>query len=43
MVFQDGQAFMDPKGSIRTQNVLDNLIHRREIPVMITVFINPGR
>jgi hypothetical protein len=23
--------------------VLDNLIYRREIPVMIAVFINPGR
>ena len=23
--------------------MLDNLIHRREIPVMIAVFINPGR
>jgi len=23
-------------------NVLDNLIHRRELPVIITVFINPG-
>jgi enterochelin esterase-like enzyme len=43
MVFQDGQAFMDPNGDLRTQNVLDNLIYRRELPVMITVFINPGR
>ena len=24
-------------------NVIDNLIYRREIPVMIAVFINPGR
>src|SRR5437867_799747 len=43
MVFQDGQAFKDPNGDLRTQNVLDNLIYRREIPVMISVFINPGR
>jgi enterochelin esterase-like enzyme len=43
MVFQDGQAFIDPNGSVRAPNVLDNLIYRREIPVMITVFINPGR
>jgi enterochelin esterase family protein len=43
MVFQDGQGFMDPNGDLRTQNVLDNLIYRREIPVMIAVFINPGR
>ncbi len=43
MVFQDGQAFKDPNGDLRTQNVLDNLIYRRELPVMISVFINPGR
>jgi enterochelin esterase-like enzyme len=43
MIFNDGQAFMRPDGEARTQNVLDNLIYRREIPVMIAVFINPGR
>jgi|694.fasta_scaffold30763_5 enterochelin esterase family protein len=43
MIFQDGHAFMNDKGSARTTNVIDNLIYRREIPVMITVFINPGR
>lgn len=43
MVFQDGQAFMNPNGDMRAQNVMDNLIYRREIPVMIGVFINPGR
>jgi enterochelin esterase-like enzyme len=43
MVFQDGQAFKNPNGDIRAQNVMDNLIYRREIPVMIGVFINPGR
>ena len=43
MIFQDGQAFKDMEGTIRAPNVLDNLIYRREIPVMITVFINPGR
>src|SRR4051812_28534758 len=43
MVFQDGQAFKDEKGDIRAQNVMDNLIYRREIPVMLGVFINPGR
>jgi enterochelin esterase-like enzyme len=32
MVFQDGQAFIDDRGDIRCQNVLDNLIFRREIP-----------
>jgi enterochelin esterase family protein len=43
MIFQDGQAFKDPDGDIRAQNVMDNLIYRREIPVMLGVFINPGR
>jgi enterochelin esterase family protein len=43
MVFQDGQAFIDMNGSVRAPNVLDNLIYRRELPVMITAFINPGR
>lgn len=43
MVFNDGQAFMAPEGDVRAHNVLDNLIYRREIPVMLAVFINPGR
>jgi enterochelin esterase-like enzyme len=43
MIFNDGQAFMAPEGDMRAQNVMDNLIYRREIPVMIGVFINPGR
>ena len=43
MIFNDGQAFIDMNGSARAPNVLDNLIYRRELPVMIAVFINPGR
>ena len=43
MIFQDGQAFKNPDGDLRAQNVMDNLIYRRELPVMIGVFINPGR
>lgn len=43
VVFNDGQAFKNEKGDIRAQNVLDNLIYRREIPVLIGVFINPGK
>ena len=43
MVFNDGQAFKNKNGDMRAQNVMDNLIYRREIPVMIGVFINPGR
>jgi enterochelin esterase family protein len=43
MIYNDGQAFMAPEGDIRAQVVMDNLIYRRELPVMIGVFINPGR
>ena len=43
MIFNDGHAFMDPNGDVRAPNVMDNLIFRRELPVMIAVFINPGR
>ena len=43
MIFNDGQAFMNATGDMRAQFVMDNLIYRREIPVMIAVFINPGR
>jgi enterochelin esterase family protein len=43
MIFNDGQAFKYEQGDIRAQVVMDNLIYRREIPVMIGVFINPGR
>ncbi len=43
MIYQDGQAFKDEKGDIKAQHVMDNLIYRREIPVMLGVFINPGR
>jgi enterochelin esterase-like enzyme len=43
MIFNDGQAFKNMEGDVRAPNVLDNLIYRREIPVMLSVFINPGR
>jgi enterochelin esterase-like enzyme len=43
MILQDGQAWVRPTGDIRATFVFDNLIYRREIPVTIVVFINPGR
>ncbi|QDV24580.1 alpha/beta hydrolase [Aureliella helgolandensis] len=43
MIFNDGHAFLAEQGSARATNVIDNLLHRREIPTMIAVFINPGR
>jgi enterochelin esterase family protein len=42
MVFQDGHAFLNPKGDYRIPFVFDNLVYRREMPVTIGVFINPG-
>jgi enterochelin esterase family protein len=43
MIFQDGHAFVNPRGDYRIPFVFDNLIYRREMPVTIGVFINPGR
>lgn len=43
MIFQDGQAFVSTNGDYRIPYVFDNLIYRREMPVTIAVFINPGR
>jgi enterochelin esterase-like enzyme len=42
MVFQDGGGYQDEKGQFRAPVVLDNLIHKNELPVMIGLFINPG-
>ncbi|MBL8179805.1 MAG: esterase [Bryobacterales bacterium] len=42
MVWQDGQGHTDRNGAARTLNAIDNLIHRKKIPVMIQVFISPG-
>ena len=43
MVFQDGHAWALATGDLRVPAVFDNLIYRREMPVTIAVFINPGR
>lgn len=43
MIFNDGQAMKADPGDVQAHNVLDNLIFRREIPVMLGVFINPAR
>lgn len=42
MVFQDGHAYVDVKGSYRVPIVFDNLIHAGEMPVTIGIFVNPG-
>jgi enterochelin esterase-like enzyme len=42
MVFQDGGSYQDLKGSFRVPTVFDNLIHKKQMPVTIGIFINPG-
>ena len=42
MVFQDGGGYVNTNGQYRVPTVFDNLIHRKEMPVTIGVFINPG-
>jgi enterochelin esterase-like enzyme len=42
MVFQDGHVYLDPNGAFRAGVVMDNLIHRGELPVTIGVFVDPG-
>ena len=43
MVFQDGGNYANEKGQFRVPIVFDNLIHKKQIPVMIGIFINPGQ
>jgi enterochelin esterase-like enzyme len=42
MVFQDGGSYVSEKGQFRVPVVFDNLIHKKEMPVTVGVFINPG-
>ena len=42
MVFQDGEGYVKTNGQFRIPNVFDNLIARKDLPVIIGVFINPG-
>jgi predicted alpha/beta superfamily hydrolase len=43
MIYMDGQEFVGLTGECRVPYVFDNLIYRREMPVTIGVFIDPGR
>lgn len=43
MVWQDGSRHVDPTGSMRASVVFDNLIHKKEMPRTVGVFIDPGR
>lgn len=42
MVFQDGHSYVNEKGKFRAPIVMDNLIHKKEMPVTIGIFIDPG-
>jgi enterochelin esterase-like enzyme len=42
MVFQDGGSYQNLTGDFRVPTVFDNLIHKKEMPVTIGIFINPG-
>jgi enterochelin esterase-like enzyme len=42
MIFQDGHAYLKEDGDFRTTIVYDNLIHRKELPVTICLFVDPG-
>ncbi len=42
MVFQDGSSYVGTNGQVRVPIVFDNLIHKKEMPVTIGLFINPG-
>lgn len=42
MIFQDGGGFVPDTGTWRAPIVMDNLIHRKDMPVTIGIFINPG-
>lgn len=42
MVFQDGHAYEAVDGQFRVPIVFDNLIHKKEMPITIAVFIDPG-
>jgi enterochelin esterase family protein len=43
LVFQDGQRATNPTGVLRVPQVLENLIHKKQIPVTIGIFITPGQ
>src|SRR5205814_6770200 len=42
MIFQDGGGMVNETGAFRVPVVFDNLIQKKEMPVTIGVFINPG-
>ncbi|MEA3207521.1 MAG: hypothetical protein QOE70_578 [Chthoniobacter sp.] len=43
MVFQDGGGYVKRDGAWRVPVVFDNLIAKKEMPVTVGIFINPGQ
>ncbi len=43
MVIQDGQYYIDRESNLPFLNVLDNLTAAKKIPVIICIFISPGK
>ncbi len=43
MVFQDGGNYVDTNKDFRVPIVFDNLIHKKQMPLTIGIFINPGQ
>ncbi|MBC7817241.1 MAG: esterase family protein [Planctomycetaceae bacterium] len=42
MVFQDGGGYVDKTKQFRVPVVFDNLIHKKQMPVTVGIFLNPG-
>ena len=42
LVFQDGQRAVAPAGALRVPQVMENLMHKHEMPVTLGIFITPG-
>jgi len=42
MIFQDGGGFVNETGPSKATIVFDNLIHSKEMPVTIGIFVDPG-
>lgn len=42
MVFQDGGSYVNKTGQFRVPVVFDNLIHKKQMPVTVGIFLSPG-
>ncbi|HAK51280.1 MAG TPA: hypothetical protein DCM54_05170, partial [Gammaproteobacteria bacterium] len=40
--FNDGAAYLNPKGPVRAAQVMDSMIHSGDIPPTVGVFVNPS-